>query len=780
MLFKMLTKELMRRKTMNLIILIFVIMASMFAGAGASNILSVFGGLDRFLDKAGAGDIILLYNGRHSPDEIRDLVYENNTVTGLRLEEFFSYKNSVREGNRLITDKAVPLFVDFSRRGEKIYDRDDNEITDVKEGHIWLNVSYMDMNDLIPGDVITIDIDGATIDLVIDGVMKDAAFPNSEMIGATRFLLNENDFAKISSYPMFKDSDIYGILGFVNTEDPDSAAKTLSGFGGVTISRKQMPIFYLMDFISVFLMILFSLALVAVSSVTIHFSVNFSFEEDFREIGILKAIGLENRKIRKLNTFKYMAVAAVGSIIGFFLSIPFARAVLISTEQKMILVNDGSFVPNLLGCLFVAVLITANAWISTGKVKKFSPIDAIRYGAAGERFTGKKGIRIPGCDIPSPLYLALNDILSSPTRYIGIFLAFFLCALTLLSLDNAVSTLKSGMFTEMLYAKSDITCTCYADLFYDYSEEQVISWLKKYEEKLSSEGMPCSVFSDAAQFAPYEIKGEQLSFVTVKFLNAPDDIHDYTEGEAPKNASEVAVSSGISTKYGLQIGDTIRADLGDGYSNKIITGIYESFTNAGETVRVSSDSCFKGYPDEDLCIRFWDEPSVSELRNRCERISRDPFFVKLGLSDEITEETLGVSGPINAIRNIMVVIMLLLDLMISVLMEKTFINSEKNEIALLKAVGFKESSLIIWHILRFSIVILLAMLVAAVVSGPLTLLVSKPVFLGLGIHKISSKCNYLNILLAYPAVVLFISAVSVYFTSGGIKRIKCSDANNIE
>ena len=58
--------------------------------------------------------------------------------------------------------------MDFSRRGEKIYDRDDNEITNVEEGHIWLNVSYMDMNDLIPGDVITIDIDGATIDLVIE------------------------------------------------------------------------------------------------------------------------------------------------------------------------------------------------------------------------------------------------------------------------------------------------------------------------------------------------------------------------------------------------------------------------------------------------------------------------------------------------------------------------------------------------------------------------------------------------------------------------------------
>lgn len=776
----MLTKELMRRKTMNLIILIFVIMASMFAGAGGSNILSVFGGLDRFLDKAGAGDIILLYNGGYAPAEIRDFVYENKTVTGLRLEEFLSYKNSIREGGRLITDRAVPLFVDFSRRGEKIYDRDDNEITNVEEGHIWLNVSYMDMNDLIPGDVITIDIDGATIDLVIDGVMKDAAFPNADMISATRFLLNEKDFEKISQYPVFKDSDVYGIIGFVNTEDPDSVTKTISGFGGVSISRKQIPLFYLMDFISVFLMLLFSLALVAVSSVTIHFSVNFSFEEDFREIGILKAIGLENRKIRRINTFKYMAVAVVGCTAGFFLSIPFARAVLINTEQKMILVNDRSFMPNLLGCLFVAVSVTANAWISAGKVKKFSPIDAIRFGSAGERFTGKKGIRMPMCDIPSPLYLALNDILSSPTRYIGIFLAFFLCAVTLFTLDNAVSTLKSGMFTGIMYAKCDITANCYADLFYGYSEEQVISWLKKYEERLASEGMPCSVFSDSAQFASYEIKGEQLTFVTVKFINAPDDIHDYTEGEAPKNPSELALSSGISTKYGLQIGDTIRADLGDGYSDKIITGIYESFTNAGENVRVSPDSSFRGYQDEDLCIRFYDNPSVRELKNRCELISRDPFFLRVGLADEVTEEALGVTGPINSIRNILIVILLILDLMISVLMEKTFINSEKNEIALLKAVGFKESSLIKWHILRFSIVILLATLVAAVVSGPVTLFVSKPVFLGLGIHKISTKCNYLNILLLYPALVLFISAVSVHLTSCGIRRIKCSDANNIE
>ena len=47
---RILKKDLKRKKTMNIIILLFVIMCSMFAAASVNNIIAVTGGIDHFFD----------------------------------------------------------------------------------------------------------------------------------------------------------------------------------------------------------------------------------------------------------------------------------------------------------------------------------------------------------------------------------------------------------------------------------------------------------------------------------------------------------------------------------------------------------------------------------------------------------------------------------------------------------------------------------------------------------------------------------------------------------
>ena len=53
MFFRILRKDLMRKKTMNIIIFMFVILATMFVASSVNNILTVMNGLDFYFDKAG-------------------------------------------------------------------------------------------------------------------------------------------------------------------------------------------------------------------------------------------------------------------------------------------------------------------------------------------------------------------------------------------------------------------------------------------------------------------------------------------------------------------------------------------------------------------------------------------------------------------------------------------------------------------------------------------------------------------------------------------------------
>ena len=50
-----------------------------------------------------------------------------------------------------------------------------------------------------------------------------------------------------------------------------------------------------------------------ISLVILRFTITFTLEEEYREIGIMKAIGIPARKIRGLYLVKYLAIALAGA-----------------------------------------------------------------------------------------------------------------------------------------------------------------------------------------------------------------------------------------------------------------------------------------------------------------------------------------------------------------------------------------------------------------------------------------------------------------------------------
>ena len=112
--------------------------------------------------------------------------------------------------------------------------------------------------------------------------------------------------------------------------------------------------------------------------------------EEFREIGVMKAIGIGNVKIRSMYVVKYFFMAVCGSVLGLILSIPFGNVLMESVSDNMVLENGFGYVINVIGALAVVCATVLFSYMCTGKVKKSSPLDAIRSGQTGERFNKKK------------------------------------------------------------------------------------------------------------------------------------------------------------------------------------------------------------------------------------------------------------------------------------------------------------------------------------------------------------------------------------------------------
>lgn len=74
MLFRILKKDLKRKKTMNIILFLFIVLATMFVASGINNVVTVVNGTDYYLDKAGVGDFIIITMGDHAVGALDEML----------------------------------------------------------------------------------------------------------------------------------------------------------------------------------------------------------------------------------------------------------------------------------------------------------------------------------------------------------------------------------------------------------------------------------------------------------------------------------------------------------------------------------------------------------------------------------------------------------------------------------------------------------------------------------------------------------------------------------
>ena len=118
--------------------------------------------------------------------------------------------------------------------------------------------------------------------------------------------------------------------------------------------------------------------------------------------------------------------------------------------------------------------------------------------------------------------------------------------------------------------------------------------------------------------------------------------------------------------------------------------------------------------------------------------------------------------------------------LVVVLMERSFISDEKNEIAILKAVGFKDRRVILYHMIRFGLATLVAVIFAGAISIPLTYLTIGPIFQSMGMTTMTFAINPLSIFVVYPLIILAATLLVAFVTSLITKTIKSSDTASIE
>ena len=788
-----LKKDLKRKRAMNVILLVFIILASMFVSSSVNNIISVTTALDDYFEMAEVPDYFAAAMNKNPAGDLTEALENASAVKEFRIEEvaYLSQSNIMQDGEPLNASPNTQLLQGDGDIALNLFLDDEAVLESVPKGKFYATHFAETNAGLKVGDKITIEIGDVSRELEFAGSFKDAAIGSKNM-GMTRFILNGEDFDEFMSDENIK--TMYGgNLCYIYTDDLERALSQISDISGGFIffgDKELLKFTYVFDMIVTGILLVVSLMLIAVSFVVLRFTITFTLSEEFREIGVMKAIGIRDIKIRGLYLIKYAALAVIGSAVGLALSFPFGKMLMGLSSQSVIIKNQNTAFINVVCAFFVVAVILLFCLGCTGKVRKLTPIDAVRNGQTGERFRKKSVMSLGRSRLGTTAFLALNDIVSSPKRYGIITLTFFLCLSLLFILSNTAASLKSGKLLKY-FGMAD--CHIFAvveggdsaSFMTEGGREKLEKYLEDVEKKLAETGMPAECMQEFA-FSPVFKHGVYESkILTFQGTGTAMDMYEYTDGTPPQSSGEIALTTLAAKTLKANIGDTIVMTDLTGEREYTVTALYQSMNNQGTAARLYTDeevNYIQVSITSDMQIKFTDDPDDEEVARRIEKIKEIyPEFSNVRTSGEWVRETTGVADAIDGLKKMSAVLTVILAALITVLMERSCIAKETAEIALMKAIGVRNGKIYAYHTLRFAFVGIAAVIAGEIFAMPLTRLCIDPVFgmmgLELGVDYVTTP---LEIYLVFPLVILVTTTAGAFLTSLYTRKIKSSDTANIE
>ncbi|MBP5152834.1 MAG: FtsX-like permease family protein, partial [Lachnospiraceae bacterium] len=760
MFFRILGKDLKRKKIMNIILLLFVILSTMFASSSVNNMVSVYGGIDYFFDKANMPDFVMLTLNTGGENPTEEIVRKAAAVTSYGREDmiYFAAKDLLKDGTKYVEFENPGLITSIDDADLNYFDSSDEKITEIPRGHVYFSGLLADPDKTHIGDTVTIKLWGVSLDFVIDGYCKDALF-SSPFLGNPRVLMNDADVKTFLADEEIRKSDC-GCVYYINTDDMKALKNDIADIPSALFAQASsvIKLTYMLDMLTAAIILVVSICLILISFTMLSFTIKFTLTEDFREIGVMKAVGLKNKAVRGLYMIKYLCIACVGAVIGYILSVPFGGLLLKSVSSRIVLGNDNSVLLGIISAIAVVGIIVAFCYSCTSSIKKMSPIDAVRSGETGERYHKKSILRLSKSKASGNMFLALNDVLCKPRQYVSMLITFTVCLLLITMLANTANTLMSDRLV-FLFGTTE------SDAYYSSTElimetmgtddpEALDRIIERIEKKLKDNGIPGKVHVELMYILPVEFKGEktQMTMQQCKVTRASDYV--YSEGTAPMYENEVAFTPQVLKDLGAEIGDRVTIEINGVKKEFLITAAFSSFNQMGQIGRFHEDVPLKvndASSAHAFQIDFDDDPTDEVIKERIEKLRKifntTKIYDKAGFVDVST----GSASTVNYAKNLVMIIALIIAAMVTVLMERSFISKESGEIALMKAIGFKSRSVSAQHTLRFVILMLAATVIASALTLPVTKLVCDRIFAIMGaVSGIRYAIVPLQIFVLYP------------------------------
>ncbi|WNS44889.1 FtsX-like permease family protein [Paenibacillus sp. MMS20-IR301] len=768
---KIIKNDIRRNKLITAAVMVFILVAAMLAALAGSLTVNLSGAINNMLISAKSVHYMQMHTGSVDREQLRSFADANDSVEEYQVLEFLNI-----EGADIVIgeDSLAGSIQDngLSVQGEK-FDfllNLNGEVIHPEEGEIYVPIYYMQEGDAALGDRITIH----GISFTVTGFLRDSTM-NAAMISSKRFLVSQADFEKVREFGQLEHLIEFRLAKNVSFPAFEvayqGAGLPANGPPAITYTQVKM-INGITDGIMIAVLVLIGILVIIVAFLCIRLTLLAKIEEDYKEIGVLKAVGMRVSEIKKLYLAKYGAIAGAACILGFLASLPLQTPFM--RNIRLYMGGSGRPLLGLLCGLLGAAVVCGGVMLFVNSIlKRFRHIpaaQAVRFGTSPEQSKTARSFRLSHNRLFSRnIFLGIKDVLSRKKLYITMLMVLVISSFIMIVPQNISSTISAGNFiTYMGMGIADVNIgvmrtqvedvlgksAAVADVLAEDKNVEKYAWFtSKMLERKADDGTMEKLRVGFGDYSVFPIT--------------------YSKGRAPQADSELALSALNAKDLEKTVGDTIILIV-DG-ADKLLTvcGIYSDVTNGGRTAQAVFDADSGDVLSVSLAVTFYDRQSVKAAISQYRE--QFPFAKVTGIDESIGQMLGSIRNAIKMASAVAALAAVLLTLMVTVLFMKMLVVKDRNSIAIMKSIGFTGGDICRQYLTRSLTVLALGVSIGTILANTLGEFVGVAIVSSFGATTFHFSVNPWFVYVTSPLLITVCVVIATLLGISGIQTLKISE-----
>ena len=769
---KILKKDFLRKKSVTIVVFAFMFLSAWLVAGGSNLIMELNNALNSLFATARMPHFVQMHAGEIDQTEIDHWTGANSLVEAQQTVEMISIDGaSMYLGGSPTAEENSIMDIGFVQQNhgfDFLLDLD-NQVIQVSSGEIAVPIYFMQENELSLGDSVKISNPPFERDFTIVAFGRDAQM-NPAIIHSKRFVVNAADYAKLVEQFQEKEYLIEFLLKDADRVDEFSAAYLASDLPkkGPTVDVTLFKTLnVLTDGIVVGMVIVLSLLLMVIAILCLRFTMLATIEEDYREIGVMKAVGIAQSD-KQIYLSKYVTMGVLASLLGYLASLVSHQY--LAANILLYIGHASKSLPQYampaVAAASIAVIVVLACLLILRRVNRITAVEALRSGGVGDSVKNIKFLRLSHSRIPDiNILLGLRDIVQRFRMFSLLCLVFFFGSCIIIIPIHFLTTMTSPTFIAYMGIGQ-------ADIRIDLRQsEEIVDRFDRMIATITND-------PDVARFAPMVTsqfklvlsKGEveTINIETGDFTLFP---LDYLTGVAPQSEGEIALSYLKAQDMDKDVGDSLTLMM-DGQEQILkVSGIYQDVTNGGRTAKAVLPTAQPLNPENALWYTInLDLKSLDKIPEKVQEYSTAFAPARVTDLESYVAQTLGNTiAQLEKVTLVAVGAGLLVSMLMTALFLQMLIARDGSQIAIMKSLGFSLRNIRVQYLTKT-----LSLLVIGIVLGTIFANTAGQRLVSLlwafrGAAQINFVIDPLQAYLLFPLLLMLTVSITALISIIGIK-----------